>query len=252
MGSVLINSIGTSPMVVTEAFRYLRNVDSELKDVWLILTQNSEIVAGANVCMAAILSKYKDVHIHKEILDFEDISNNSDLYKFIDALLKIIKTEREEYHANKTYLNVSGGRKIQTIVTSVFAGLMNIDEIVNVIASNINNINMLYERNKDIVSEFYTLDKGTDGIDLYNKYKEELDPIFYPNPNNLNFIEVPVINIPRDEILVIKKLLEGYFLSTGDIPDYKINNYIKSNLIIKDRTKTYPTDLGTIVYNFLK
>ncbi|MEM4058603.1 MAG: CRISPR-associated protein Csx14 [Thermoplasmata archaeon] len=248
MRSCLITPMGTTPMVATEMYRYLYNGDHGLNDLVLIYTELDEIITSTFASATAIKSRYPEVRIHYSKLPFEDIKSENELLTFLDKLGTIIKFEKEEYEVSKVYVNVSGGRKVQSISISAFAALLGIDELWNVINIDITNFNYLYEQNKNIFQEFM----NNENLDSYMAHRDILDSIFYPDPNKLTFIKVPVLKLPRDDMNQLKKLLKGGFdLTHGDIPEFKLDAFIQSELITNNKKRSNPTKLGEIFYKFL-
>ncbi|MEM3255809.1 MAG: CRISPR-associated protein Csx14 [Candidatus Micrarchaeaceae archaeon] len=240
--------MGTTPMVATEMYRYLYNGDPGLNDMILMYTELDEIITSTYASATAIKSKYPKVRIHYSKLPFEDIKSENELYTFLDVLGSRIKLEKENYNVSKIYVNLSGARKVQAISVSAFAALLGIDELWNVINIDITDFNYLYEQNKNIFKEFM----NGENLDAYMAHRDILDAIFYPDPNKLTFIKVPFLKLPRDDMNQLKKLLKGgYDLTHGDIPDFKLDAFIQSELITNNKKRSTPTRLGEIFYKFL-
>lgn len=232
-------------------YRYIRNADSDLKDVMLIHTLNRNVVSGGKAATGAIMARYPDARVHRVELDRDDITSEADLEYFLSRVIATVVNERDTFGVRKFYLNVSGGRKIQSIVLSMYAGLLRIGEVYNVIDTDLENYNTGYERIKDVVQAFYELNRQDDIIDLYRRNAEDLDSIFFPNPDRLSFLKVPVIEFPVDELNLIKTLIMGTSIDDTGIPDFKIKAYQASGIIGCDRHRTWPTDLGKILLQYL-
>ncbi|MGP6220477.1 CRISPR-associated protein Csx14 [Caldiplasma sukawensis] len=252
MKSCVINPIGTSPMIVTELYRYLRNADPDLRDVIIIHTKNSSVLTGAKIAKASLVANYNDVRVQLKETKTEDIGNDEDLKMFIKLVIDSMKDERDKYKVDKFYLNVTGGRKIQTIALSIYAGVLGISEVYNVIDRNISNFNEFWEREKFNLTRFENLDKTIDLVSEYNSRRELLDSLFYPDPDVLNFLKVPVVMMPQDERNILKKLLMGISLDDEDFTKAKLSAYQSSGLITYDKNRTYPTDLGNIILDYLR
>ncbi|MEM4090611.1 MAG: CRISPR-associated ring nuclease, partial [Thermoplasmatales archaeon] len=113
-----MNTVGTSPMVVSEVFRYIRNTDEKLKHVTLIYTRDSEVSAGVNAVIGAIGYRYGDVKFHRHETDIDDISDQMSLERFLDDFADVMNIQKS-YDKN-IYLNVTGGRKIQGIAMAIY------------------------------------------------------------------------------------------------------------------------------------
>lgn len=243
--------MGTSPMVASEMYRYLRNGDAGLRDIVLVHTSSRNVISGSRAATGAILTRYPDARVHWAELDSDDITSESDLYNFLSTVIKTIVRERDQFGVTKFYLNVSGGRKIQSIVLSMYAGLLRIGEVYNIIDTDMENYNSGYEMIKDIVQSFYPLSRQEDIVDLYRRNSEALDGIFFPDPERLSFLRVPVIEFPEDELNLIKTLIMGTSLDDAGIPDFKVKAYQASGIIGCDRHRTWPTDLGKILLQYM-
>ena len=252
MKSCLINPIGTSPMIVTELYKYLRNADASLKDVIIFHTKNKDVKRGSMAATASLLYHYDDVRVQLKELDSEDIQNSGELNSFLEIVVDSMLTERDKYRVDRFYLNATGGRKIQTIALSIFAGVLGISEVYNIVDRNIKNVNEYWEVTKSKTEEF---DGCTDTEDLksvYKKYEGEFDELFYPDPNVLNFMKVPVILMPEDERNILKKLIMGVNMDDEDFTISKLKAYQSSGLLTYDRSRTYATDLGNIILKYLR
>ncbi|MGP6240393.1 CRISPR-associated protein Csx14 [Cuniculiplasma sp. SKW4] len=252
MKSCVINPIGTSPMIVTELYRYLRNVDPGLRDVIIIHTKNGEVLRGAKIAKASLLSNYNDVRVQLKETKTDDIGNDKELEMFIELVIDSMITERDKYNVDKFYLNVTGGRKIQTIALSIFAGVLGISEVYNVIDRNVSNFNEFWEREKYNLTGFENAEENEDLISEYNRRKDSLDGLFYPDPNVLNFLKVPVVIMPQDERNILKKLIMGISVDDEDFTKAKLAAYQSSGLITYDKSRTHPTELGNIILKYLR
>lgn len=245
MKTLLINIMGTSPMVATEMYSYLKN--ENISDVLLITTKNENVMAGAFAVKESLEYKYK-AHVHLLALNIDDITNDNDVIYFIKEISIQIKKEINNYGIGKIIVNVSGGRKIQTIVFSLYASLFNIDEVYNIINKNVQNYNENYEKIKCKIMEF----NENNSHELYQKYKEEIDHIFYPDMNLLYFLKVPVIRFTRQEINKIKQVLNSNFIEDAQIYEDELKVYENSGFITYDRSRIYKTELGQIISDYLE
>ncbi len=246
MKTLLLNLMGTSPMVATEMYAYLKN--EHINDIILLYTSNKYVEAGTMAAKASLENNF-GVNVHLSKLKFEDILGRNELIMFIDQLAKIIKTERENYNIDKIIINVSGGRKIETIILSIYSSIFGFDEVYNIINKNIQNYNEKYEMIRDKILEF----NGTSNdSELYKKYQHLIDPIFYPDMNDLYFLRVPVVKLPEDEINKIKTALSSTMIEDSELEDYRLNAYRDSGFITYDKTRIYITELGKIILDYMK
>lgn len=247
--TVLINIMGTSPMVSTEMFQYLDNSGENISDVIMVYTANSAVVSGTMAACTSLIRKF-NARLHTYELEFNDISTEDEMIQFIDAISRIIKQEKEEYHVEKIILNVSGGRKIQTIILSLYSPIFGINEVYNIINKNIANINENYEKIRDKVMMF-----GEDenrNIEVYTKYQDEFNEIFYPSMEDLYFLKVPVIRFPDEVLNRLRMILNSGFREDNDITESELLAYKNSGFLTYDRTRIYLTDLGQIIKSYLE
>ncbi|PYB67573.1 hypothetical protein DMB44_08550 [Thermoplasma sp. Kam2015] len=238
-------------MVVSEVFWYLRNTDEKLFDVSLIFTDDEEIKAGVNAVIGAIRSRYGNIRFHRHMIRYQDITDNDSLKDFLRVFVNAIGDARN-HGSDRIYLNVTGGRKIQGIVMSMYAGLAGISKVYNVINKDVRNYNENFEKIKDeIMKDFRDVDEKT-ATERYRKDEKLYDPVFYPDPESLSYIELPVISLPRDEIEMLKRLLNGIPIEDSGVLDSTIDAYVKSGLIFKDKSRVYPEELGEIIRDLLQ
>lgn len=247
MKTLLINLMGTSPMVATEMYEYLNNSGEHISDILFVHTKNQFVKHGTFAAVASLASKY-NAYVHLLELNFDDILDEKSMICFIKSLADKIKEEREKYGINKIIANVSGGRKIQTIITSMYSSIFKIDEVYNIINKDIANINEGYEKIRDKVEGF---SGNENDIELYKKYDEIFDRVFYPDLQNIFFLKVPVVKIPDDGINRIKILLNSKLIEDTDFKDFELKSYRDSGFITYDKTRIYNTELGDILKSYL-
>ncbi|MGC9123704.1 MAG: CRISPR-associated protein Csx14 [Thermoplasmata archaeon] len=248
MKSCLLNPVGTSPMVITEMVDFFENgYKKHLDDVVIISTSDETVVSGAYMAGSAIKVRFHNIGVHYEFLSFPDIIEENDLIDFLDKIGYIVKNEKEKYGVKKIYLNISGGRKVESIALSNFSQLLNIDEVWIVLNKNIANYNIDFERYKNELINF----RDGENLEYYMKNADKFDPIFYPERKDLSFFEIHSINLSREDRLLLKNILKGINLEDSNIPDYKIDAFIKSGFIENNRKRSIPTKLGEVIYKYI-
>ncbi|MGB9815526.1 MAG: CRISPR-associated protein Csx14 [Thermoplasmata archaeon] len=248
MKSCLINPMGTSPMVASEMVDFFKSdYDKSLKDVIMIVTSDERIISGSYMAGSAIRVRFSDVHTHYVMLSSSDIMDEKNLYEFVDKIGGIIKNEKEKYGIDKIYANISGGRKIESIIISNFSQLLGIDEVWIVINKNIANYNIEFER---ILNELENFKEG-ENLEYYKKNQDKFDPIFYPKRSELSFFEIPSIRLSVEDLKILKELLKGKDLEIMNIPDYKVDAFIKSKLLANNKKRSIPTELGEIIFKYI-
>ncbi|WP_297216943.1 CRISPR-associated ring nuclease, partial [Thermoplasma sp.] len=216
-----------------------------------IYTDDEEIKTGVNAAIGAIRSRFGSIRFHRYGIRYQDITDYDSLKDFLKVFVRVIR-DGKDHGADRIYLNVTGGRKIQGIVMSMYAGLAGINKVYNVINKDVRNYNENFEKIKDeIMKDFRDVDEKT-ATDRYLKDEKLYDPVFYPDPESLSYIELPVISLPRNEIEMLKRLLNGIPIEDSGVRDFTIDAYVKSGLIFKDKSRVYPKEIGEIIRDLLQ
>ncbi len=121
--SVLIVPLGTSPMVATQLYTLLKEVELRtIREVVLIYPQNAAtIVNGAEMIKKALRVENKNVRCTLVGIEgLADIRNADDCRTYQEALEQEIERVKDEYDGIKIDLALSGGRKGMTAMT-IFA-----------------------------------------------------------------------------------------------------------------------------------
>jgi CRISPR-associated protein Csx14 len=244
----LINLVGTSPMVVSEMVDFFKNdYQRDLRDVIFIATKDERVVSGAYFAGSAIKSRFPDIRTHYEFLSSADIVEDKDIVNFLDSIGSIVKNERDKYDVDKVYANISGGRKVESVVLSNFSQLLGIDEVWIVINTQISNYNIEYEKILNEISNF----REGENIQYYEENKNKFDPIFFPDRKNLSFFQIPSIRYSIDDLKLLKTLLRGKDLENLNVPDYKLDAFISSRLIENNKKRSIPTEIGEVIFKYI-
>ncbi len=261
----VINTIGTSPMVASEMVEYLvrrfSGTEKRISKFYLVYTKELEIIAGVKALIGAIKNRYDWIWIEPLELNMKDISRIDDFIYLLEQIKPSFVSAKK--NGEKIYFNITGGRKLESVLISSYSPLLGIDSLFNITNTEIKNINELYERYKDIIMEFYELpmeprNNFYELKDLYYKNKEKLEPIFFPDFHNIEINELKVLHIPRDIISEILMLIESDYKSKEDleenyhIPDYRLKAYEESGLIYLDTKGCYRTELGKVMLGFIR
>ena len=231
-------------MVATEMYEYLKD---EISDVILIYTDNAYVKNGTLAVKASLEDRFH-AYVHLQKLNFDDIKTDNDMITFIKVISEIAKTEKEKFGIEKVIINASGGRKIETIILSIYASILSFDRVYNIINKNVQNYNEEYEKIRDKILQF----NDENYKEKYREYKDKIDPIFYPDMDNLYFLKVPVVKLPPDEINNIKTALTSNSIEYSDLLPYKLKSYRDSGFITYDSSRIYRTQMGEIILNYLQ
>jgi CRISPR-associated Csx14 family protein len=121
--SVLIVPLGASPMVATQLYTLLKEVEQRtIREVVLIYPQNAATIDnGAQMIKRAL--RMEDKSVRSRLVGIEglaDITSSADCRTYQDALEKEIEQVKDRYPGIKIDLALSGGRKGMTAMT-IFA-----------------------------------------------------------------------------------------------------------------------------------
>ncbi|MHB1492786.1 MAG: CRISPR-associated ring nuclease [Thermoplasmataceae archaeon] len=238
--SAVISPMGTSPMVASEIMGYLINVDESLKDVYLLHTTSDFVQKGTYACWSAIESKFPYVRVHSEIIPESDIFDNESMVNYVSKLCGIIAEGRSKFNIGKFYLNATGGRKIQSMLLTLVASLVDNVYLFNIVNKDVEHFNAGYEKVRHIIESF----SPDNRMDIYSENMNELDEVFFPQMDNIFVINVPLIPIPKDFKAKIRNCIRGVDLESGDITDYEVESMRLAGLITCDNSRTYGTNLG--------
>lgn len=238
--SAVINPIGTSPMVASEIMDYLLKGDDSLRDVYLLHTTSDFVVRGTYACQSAIETRFPQIHVHLEGIPESDIFDDDSLVNYVSKLCNIIGDGRKRFGIGKFYLNATGGRKVQSMLLTLVASLVENTFLFNVVNTDIQNYNIAYEKVHDIIQDFSPENRR----EIYLRNRDKLDRVFFPKMENIFIINVPVIPIPKDFRAKIRNSIKGMDLEGGDVTDYEVEAMKVAGLITVDNSRTYATPLG--------
>lgn len=238
--SAVISPIGTTPMVASEIMDFLLRVDDNLRDVYLLHTTSDFVVRGTYACMSAIETRFPHIHVHLETIPESDIFDDVSLVNYVSKLCGIISDGRKRYGVRKFYLNATGGRKIQSMLLTLIASLVENTVLFNVVNTEIQNYNIDYEKVRDVIQTFSPENRK----EVYIRNREQLEKVFFPKMENIFVINVPVIPIPKDFRAKIRNSIKGVDLESGDVTDYEVEAIKTAGLITADNSITYGTPLG--------
>ncbi len=261
----VLNTVGTSPMVASEMAEYLvrkfRGTNNRINKFTLIFTRDEEVVSGVKALIGALKSHYGWLKIEPLELSIKDVSKLDDFILLLEQIRPAVVESKA--NGDKIYFNLTGGRKLESMLISSYSPLIGVDSIYNITNKQIRNINELYERNKDIIMSFKDIplnshEEFRELSDFYSLHREKLDPIFFPEFSDIDINELFVLHLPRDILAEIYMLIENDRISRDDleeiyrVPDYRLEAYRESGLIIIDKGSCYRTDLGKALSHYLK
>ena len=125
--AILISTLGTSPGGVAEIVEYLLTKGININRVVLLRTKNPEVEYCAKIVRLLIsLCINPGIEIEEVIFNKEDIENEEDLRRFKELLTDVIERQRSE----EIYFDVTGGRKVMSIVATIYAKSIGKDVLI--------------------------------------------------------------------------------------------------------------------------
>lgn len=194
---VLYSIVGESPGVVSEAIKWIKNKYREEITSVVFYPKSENIKKRIEILKEVIETDFDTVNqIYKEI-SIDDVKNDKDMVKLIREIRSYISTLPDNEESIKI-LNVSGGRKIMSIILSVYFPFIfrEINKIINVVS--------YVDREKILNAEKVVL-SANNIKDLKTKNKEEYETYFYSD-NNFKVFELNIIPYPK----VYKNMILGF------------------------------------------
>ena len=237
----VINTLGTSPPVVTQFVDWLNRRGIKISKVVCIGTRDNTVKRGFNVIREALFDKFKIRDIKYIELPFSEPINEEDFYIVIEKMF-------EEYEG-EVIINLSGGRKNIVLAAYLFAMLTG-SKAYHIIYPDAKSFNIELERVRE------ELNKVGDNPELYEKYKEKLEKVLFPDPKYYNVVEIPVLPFPYIFIEALKGELNNKSKSRYFYSYLKSLGYIqvskKDDIILTEKGEKLLEFLNRISQKLIK
>jgi CRISPR-associated protein Csx14 len=192
----VVAPVGTSPPVVTEFVDYVeRVIGRRVSDLTLLSTKEEEIQQSSVLIKTCLAARKPWIHIHEVDLPFTDISTQESSLKFMEIAARILSDQKTKYEADEVYLCVAGGRKDMCIIISILGGLLPVNGVYHVIMPSVVMYNQPLELLRKEMADLY-MSKEREAF--YEKKREKLDPVMFPDPSSYNVIKIPVVPVPTN------------------------------------------------------
>lgn len=129
--SILIAPLGKTPMVVTQTFVLLSEIEGvDIEKVIVIYPNNAEIHNGVQLLKTAFGNRFLNRTLTCiQIDDIQDVASTDDCNVYLEKLTEVITEERAGNPNINIHLSLSGGRKGMAALTLFGAQKANIDAV---------------------------------------------------------------------------------------------------------------------------
>lgn len=137
--SVLIATLGKTPMVVSQTFALLSAIEgADIERVIVIYPKNAEIRNGVGLLKTAFRTKGLDRTITSiQINNIQDVTSNDDCKVYLERIVSVITEARANNPNKNIHLSLSGGRKGMAALTLFAAQQAKIDAVYHTLITDI-------------------------------------------------------------------------------------------------------------------
>ncbi|MGC8932810.1 MAG: CRISPR-associated ring nuclease [Candidatus Methanodesulfokora sp.] len=242
MPAAVVAPLGLSPPVVTEFVQWLVSRGIDVRRVYLLATDEEDVLSGARLIEAAISCRYPSIEVRTHELSYGDVDNEERAIDFLLTISKILSDVRGKY---ELYLLVSGGRKVMSIETALLSQFLP-SSVFHVVARDVKVANILLESLRDRIRE---LSKSNDPISFY-KSTPEFDGLMWPPLTEYSVIRLPTIPYPDVILEEVIKALKG--ARKDDVKLNLVPLLEQAGLIQVSKGYTVPTEYGRKLLEALK
>jgi len=241
----LIAPVGISPPVVTEMVKWLiEGKGLFVKDVELIVTDDEDVRTSAELVVSAIeCSPYK-IHVDWNPLAHKDVDDEESMLDFLGLVSKLVYRQRAVRMPDKLYLCVSGGRKTESVLTTICAQLWASEGAFHVIMPDVKTFNMELERIRSLILDHHRAERM---VDHYRAHQMSFDKVMFPRLEDFNVIALPILPMPPDYIDDVAHLFlrpGGMTVSESRLNLATIHLLVRHGLVQMSGTNLRPTTRG--------
>lgn len=205
METSLIAPLGLTPPVVTEFIQYLDLIESSLPDnVFLMITEDKEVIEGAELVRTAVSIKYPRCNVIVIKLPFFDLDKQDKVWEFTRLAGNLLVQQRSNYRAKKVYVLISGGRKTMGVYLAMLCQIFPVTGVYHVVAKDVKIANERLEALRGMISR---LSEISDRKKFYLANREDFDLIMWPALTEYSVVKLPVIPYPPELIKSLVDLL---------------------------------------------
>ncbi len=199
---VLFTAMGHTPPVVTEAVDWLRRSGNYVEAVRVAVTSDEEVQAYFRVAEAALRHRFRGLDVGMVELPCSDILSEEDALGFLSA----VGGAMGRFRGRSLVVSVAGGRKAESVLLAVLGQLHGARAILHIVLRDVKLFNDRLEAVRSILRE---VGSSSDPFTEYGRMKDLLDPVMFPDPAELDIVEIPVLPYPRDVASLLVEAMGG-------------------------------------------
>ncbi|OPX70907.1 MAG: CRISPR-associated protein (Cas_NE0113) [Methanoregulaceae archaeon PtaB.Bin009] len=239
MKTAVIAPLGLSPPVITAG---MDSSDFSVTDLVIIATQDRRVLAGLDLIKVGMSIHTPHIHIHSEILPFDDVSSTDENFVVMECAKKIILRERAEHGCNRVLLNVAGGRKNMCVTLALVGQLMNADGVFHIVNKEISLFNQGLERMRSEIMKIYEAPSFEEKQAIYRENEERFRHLLYPPRSAYEIVRLPTFPIERTFMGDLIRVLADEDL---DLLPLSLQEILERHGILeKGKTHYYLSDYG--------
>lgn len=239
MKTAVIAPLGLSPPVVTAGTDSSR---IPVTDLVIIATQDPQVLAGLELIRVGMSLNTPEVHVHAELLPFDDVTTIEQNFHLMERAKQIILRERAEHGCERVLLNVAGGRKNMCITLALIGQLMNVDGVFHIVNSDIRMFNQNLERLRSDIRRIADAAAWDEKLAIYREKEDQFNHLLYPPRSEYQVVRLPTFPVDR---VSMGDLIQA--LASDEIGSLPVNVRVileRHGILEKGITHYYLTDYG--------
>lgn len=194
MKTAVIAPLGLSPPVVTAG---TDSAQVPVTDLVIIATQDPQVLAGLELIRVGMSINAPLVHIHAEVLPFDDVTSTEQNFALMERAKQIILRERTEHGCERVLLNVAGGRKNMCITLALIGQLMNVDGVFHIVNKDIRMFNQNLERLRSDIRRIAEATTWEEKLAIYREKEDRFNHLLYPPRSEYQVVRLPTFPVDR-------------------------------------------------------
>jgi CRISPR-associated protein Csx14 len=239
MKTAVIAPLGLSPPIVTAG---TDSAGIPITDLVVIATNDAKVLEGLDLIYVAMSIRAPEIHIHPEVLPFDDVNTTEQNFILMDRIKKVIKREREEHGCERILLNVAGGRKNVCITLALIGQLMNVDGVFHIVNKKIRIINQNLELLRGEIARLHKASTLEEKQAIYREEEARFNHLLYPPRSDYELVRLPTFPVDESPIQELIIALSEENIETIPLED-RIN-LERHGILEKGRTHYYLSDYG--------
>jgi len=239
MKTAVIAPLGLSPPIVTAG---MDSAGVPVSDLVILATENPQVLEGLDLIFVAMSIRLPNVHIHPEILPFDDVNTLEDNFRLMERVRSIIQREREEMGCERILMNIAGGRKTMSITMTLLGQLMDVDSIFHIANKNIALINPALELLRKDITDLHKAETLEKKQEIYLKQEERFNHLLFPPRSDYEIIRMPTFPVDKNYLQRMIRPLREEKIESLPLDDLK--KLERHGILEKGKSHYYLTDYG--------